>query len=249
MKCIKCHKKIKDNSKICPLCGATQEENKSNDLRYYNHANDTALSHNFILTESEIEDYDFSYKSVSNGLDLFKKPIFYFFNVFFAIVLPFVFMFLELPKTLSIIITCCLIFENIIIGMISYKSHLSLVYGSIPIFNVLYLYKHYLPRYKGVYSFLKFLFFFFFFWNAAFFITFTIIASSAFDSWIYIIIEFTELQVLIFFTTYSFNNFRMFYHIGDIFGTNKHLTMIFPTVYLPYIALNKKLYYHEDELI
>lgn len=199
-----------------------------------------------INSNKEIDDYDFSYKSVSNGLDLFKKPIFYFFNVFFTIVLPFVFIFLKLPKEFAIVITGCLIFENIIIGMITYKSHLSWVYGSIPIFNLLYLYKHYLPRYKDVYSFLKFVFFFFFGWNFIFFNFFTIIAASSADSWIYIIIEFTKLQCLILFTTYTFNNFRMFYHIGDSFGTNKYMTMIFPIVYLPYIALNKKIYYHEE---
>ena len=248
MKCLKCQKEIEDNLKICPSCGAIQEE-KHDELRYYNHAHDTSKAHNLILTEHEIEDYDFSYKDVSNGFDLFKKPIFYFFNVFFAIALPFVFMFLELPKELAIAITVCLIIENIIIGMITYKSHLSVVYGSIPVFNLLYLYKHYLPRYKEVYSFLKFVFFFFFSWNFAFFIILTIIAASTADSWVYIIIEFTKLQFFILFTTYTFNNFRMFFHIGEIFGLNKYLTMFFPIFYLPYIAFNKKLYYHEEDFI
>ena len=224
MKCYKCHEEIKDNSKICPLCGA-------------------------VIEEKEIEEYDFSYKTVSNGFDLFKKPVFYIFNIFFALSLPFVLMFIGLSKTFSIVVTACLIYENIIIGMITYKSNLSYVYGSIPIFNLLYLYKHYLPRYKEVFSFLKFVFIFFCSWNLLFFIIFTILAASTADSWIYIIIEFTKLQWLILFTTYTFNNFRMFFHIGDTFGLNKHLTMFFPIIYLSYIALNKKIYYHADELI
>ena len=202
-----------------------------------------------VKRHNETDDYDFSYKSVSNGFDLFKKPVFYLFNVFFAIVLPFAFMFIGFSKTFSIIVTACLIYENIIVGMITYKSHLSYVYGSIPIFNLLYLYKHYLPRYKDVYSFLKFVFFFFSFWNLGFFIVLTITAGTTADSWIYIIIEFTKLACLIFCTTYIFNNFRMFYHIGEIFGLNKYLTMFFPIIHLSHIAFNKNIYYHEEEII
>lgn len=248
MKCLKCKKEIEDNLKICPLCGAVQEE-KHEDLKYYNHSHDTARANNLILTEHEIEDYDFSYKDVSNGFDLFKKPFFYLMNIFFTITLPFVFMFFEFSKPVATVLTIILILENMIIGMITYKSNLNWKLGSIPVFNYLYLYKHYLPRYKDVYSFLKFVFFFFFFWNLIFFLIFTVIAASTADSWVYIIISFTKLQFTILFTTYSFNNFRMFFHIGEIFGLNKHLTMFFPMLYLPYIAFNKKIYYHEEDFI
>ena len=249
MICKKCTKEIADDLKICPLCGGIQEEDHSNDFRYYNHAHDTARAHNLILTQNVIDDYEFSYKQVSNGLDLFKKPLFYILNIVFAIVLPFLLMFLELEREVSIVISCCLIIENIFIGMITYKSHLNWVRGSIPIFNVLYLYKHYLPRYKDVYTFLRFVVFFFFAWNLAFFILFTIMAAETADSWVYIIIDVTKLQFTILLTTYLFNNLRMFFHIGDIFGVNKYLTMFLPIIYLPYIALNKKLYYHEEDFI
>lgn len=246
MICNNCDRSIKDDSKICPYCGFVLEKKEVGPTEHHNFAHDIALARNLKMTDEEIKNYGFSYKSVADPLVLFKDPFFIVLNLFSFMVYDFLLYFLYYNIVFTLTASVVIMFTIINFEFLFYKANDHWFKGLVPIYNFLNLYRLFIRDYKSAYKMIYAIWFFSTVWIVLIGLAYFFLAASLFGTWYKVILFFFELQLYILgvgFITYSL---KAFFSVGNRFGYNPYLTMIFPIVYLPMINLDPDAYYLED---
>ena len=246
MICNNCDRSIKDESKICPYCGYVLEKKEIGVTEHHNFAHETALAHNLKLTDEEIKNYGFSYKTVADPFVLFKDVFFIFFNLFSFMVYDFLLYFYYHNIVLTLTASILIMFICINFEFIFYKSNDFWFKGLIPIYNFLNLYRLFIRDYKSAYKMIYSIWFFSTIWVVLLSLSYFFLAAMFIDRLYPVMLFFLKFQAYLMSVGFIVYSFKSFFYIGVRFGYNPYLTMLFPILYVPIINSDPTAYYIED---